>query len=118
MVEAVVAEPSVVVPDQFNAAQYFVDRNLEEGRAHRTAILHGEESLTYSQVAEGVNRTGNALRDLGVEMENRVLLVLLDCPELVYCFFGAMKIGAVPVPVNTLLTADDYHYMLNDSRAR
>jgi benzoate-CoA ligase family protein len=77
------------------------------------------EQITYRQVLERVNRVGNALRDaLDVRLEERVLLLLLDCPEFVYCFFGAMKIGAVPIPTNTLFTPADYEYLLNDSRAR
>ena len=102
----------VVVPDQFNATTYFVDRNLEEGRAENVAVCYGDDEITYADVAVGVNRAGNGLRELGVELENRVMIVALDCPELVYTFFGAIKIGAVPVPVNTLLTSDDYRYLL------
>jgi len=110
--------PEVEVPEWFNAATYFVDRNLEEGRADKVAVLCGDRELTYRDVSDGINRLGNALRSLGVEMENRVMLVLLDCPEFVFSFFGAMKIGAVPVPVNTLMKPHDYRYFLNDSRAR
>jgi benzoate-CoA ligase len=73
---------------------------------------------TYGQIHEMVNRVGNALLQLGVEMEHRVLLVLLDGPEFVASFLGAMKIGAVPVPVNTLLRSGDYRFFLEDSRAR
>src|SRR5690242_586591 len=98
----------VVVPEQFNAATYFLDRNLEEGRGDSVAIYYHDEEITYRRVAESANRAGNALRSLGVEMENRVMMIVLDCPEFVYTFFGAMKIGAVPVPVNTLLKPEDY----------
>ena len=110
--------PEVDVPEWFNAATYFVDRNLEEGRGDNLAIVFGDQELTYRQVWQGVNRLGNGLRSLGVEMENRVMLLLLDCPEFAYSFFGAMKIGAVPVPVNTLMKAQDYRYFLQDSRAK
>lgn len=110
--------PEIVVPDRFNAAGYFVDRHWEEGRGKRTAILYREQAISYREVAEQVNRVGNALRESGVAMEQRVMLLLLDCPELVYSFFGAIKIGAVPVPVNTLLTGKDYRFLLEDSRAR
>ena len=61
---------------------------------------------------------GNVLKSLGVEIENRVALLLLDCPEFVYSFFGAMKIGAVPIPLNTFMTPKDYEFFLNDSRAK
>jgi benzoate-CoA ligase len=107
----------IAVSEWFNAATYFVDRNLDEGRGDNTAIVYSGSKLTYREVADNVNRTGNALLDLGVEMENRVMLLMLDCPELVFSFFGAIKIGAVPVPVNTLLKSHDYRYLLNDSRA-
>ena len=107
----------VNVPTVFNAATYFVDRNIEQGRGAKTAILYEGQEFTYSQVAEQVNRIGNALRSLGLQMEQRVLLLLLDCPEYAAAFFGGMKIGAVPIPTNTLLKPADYQYLLNDSRA-
>jgi len=110
--------PTIYLPDVFNAAAEFVDRHLQEGCASRIALCCEGRSLTYGQVAELVNRVGNALRGLGVEMENRVLLLLYDTPEFVASFFGAVKIGAVPVPVNTMMRAEDYAYFLNDSRAK
>jgi benzoate-CoA ligase len=108
----------VEIPEWFNATPYFVDRNVDEGRGKNIAILCEDRTLTYDDVSGRVNQTGHALRTLGVEMENRVMLLLPDCPELAYCFFGAMKIGAVPVPVNTLLKVQDYRYLLQDSRAK
>jgi benzoate-CoA ligase len=110
--------PEINVPESFNAASYFVDRNLEQGRAGSPAIFCGDRQVSYGELAENVNRTGNALLQLGVQMEQRVLLVLLDGPEFAYAFFGAMKIGAVPVPVNTMLKPQDYEHFLADSRAR
>jgi len=105
--------------EAFNAAEYFVDCHVREGRGERIAIECEEQRVTYSQLSERVNRLGTALRDtLDVRMEERVLLLLPDIPEFAYCFFGAIKIGAVPVPVNTLLRANDYEYLLNDTRAR
>src|SRR5215204_5925236 len=110
--------PTTQLPDVFNVASEFVDRHLREGRARRTALRSEGYTLTYGQVADMVNRVGNALRGLGVEMENRVLLLLYDSPEFAASFFGAMKVGAVPVPVNTMMRAQDYAYFLNDSRAK
>ena len=109
--------PAVNVPEQFNIADYLVDRHVREGRGGRTAIVCGDESVSYAQVAERSNRVGNGLRSLGVRREERVLLLLLDTPAFAYSFFGAQKIGAVPIPTNTLLKSQDYRYMLNDSRA-
>lgn len=116
MAEAAVSTP-LAVPEQFNAASWLVDSHVAEGRSGRTAILCEGQEITYGQVAEFVNRFGNALRRLGVDVEQRVLLVLLDTPEFVYAFFGAMKIGAVPIPTNTNLRVEDYEYLLADSRA-
>src|SRR5439155_20375905 len=74
--------------------------------------------ITYGEVLRNVNRVGSALRDrLDVRPEERVLLLLLDSPAFVYSFFGAIKIGAVPVPLNTLWKAADYQYVVRDSRA-
>jgi len=111
------AAPVVTVPDSFNIADYLVDRHAREGRGGRTAILCGDESVTYAELADRSNRLANGLRALGVRREERVLLLLLDTPAFAYSFFGAQKIGAVPMPTNTLLKSRDYRYMLNDSRA-
>ena len=104
---------------KFNAAEFFIDRHLPEGRGHRIAIECGDDRVTYAQLSERVNRFGSGLRDsLGVRMDERVLLLLPDIPEFAYCFFGAIKMGAVPVPLNTLLRSNEYEYLLNDTRAR
>jgi len=107
-----------VIPRELNAAQWFVDRHVEEGRAGQLAIICEGRRLTYGDVYAGANRSGNMLRRLGVTMEQRVVLLLPDGPEFVWSFWGALKIGAVPVPTNTLLKPRDYEYILRDSRAR
>ena len=110
---------SLGVPLQFNAAAHFVDRNVAEGRGDRIAIECGDERVTYAQLARGVNRCGTALRGaLDVRCEERVLLLLLDGPAFAYAFFGAIKIGAVPVPLNTLWKPADYEFVVRDARAR
>jgi benzoate-CoA ligase family protein len=105
-------------PPDFNVATYFIDRNVAEGRGENIAIETADERVTYHQLQEGVNRCGNLLRNLEVRIEERVMLLLLDSPEFAYSFFGAIKAGIVPVPVNTLLKPHDYEYLLNDSRSR
>ena len=102
---------------EWNAAHWFVDRHVEEGRDGCLAILHESRRLTYGDVYAGTNRLGNALRRLGVGMEQRVVLLLHDSPEFVWSFWGALKIGAVPIPTNTLLKPRDLEYILTDSRA-
>ena len=106
------------LPAQFNVATWFVDRNVAEGRGAAPAFRCEGRTFTYAQVLDRVNRTGNVLRELGMGAEDRVLLLCLDSPEFVGTFWGAIKIGAVPVPVNTLLRADDWLYCLEDSRAK
>jgi len=105
------------IPRDFNAARWFVDRHIEEGRDGRLAIIHEGRRLTYGDVYAGMNRLGSALRRLGVAKEQRVVLLLHDGPEFVWSFWGALKIGAVPVPTNTLLKPRDYEYILRDSGA-
>ena len=106
------------LPEIYNATTTFVDDNIAQGRGQRTAIYYQDQKVTYQEVFEKVNRTGNALKELGVEIENRVLLVLPDSPEFAFSFFGAIKIGAVPIPTNPWMGAKDYEYLINDSRAR
>jgi benzoate-CoA ligase len=106
------------LPEIYNATTTFVDDNIAQGRGQRTAIYYQDQKVTYQEVFEKVNRTGNALKELGVEIENRVLLVLSDSPEFAFSFFGAIKIGAVPIPTNPWMGAKDYEYLINDSRAR
>ncbi len=104
--------------DSYNLVDDFVDRNLREGRGDKTAILFGSRSITYAEVAADVNRVGNGLLRLGLQEEQRVLLLLPDCPEFAAAYFGVIKIGAVAVPTSTALRAADYDYFLTESRAR
>ena len=108
----------VELPEIYNAATTFVDENIAQGRGGRIAIYYQDETITYQEVYEKVNRTGNALKELGVEIEHRVLLALPDSPEFAYSFFGAIKIGAIPIPINPWMAAKDYEYLIKDSRAR
>jgi 4-hydroxybenzoate-CoA ligase len=102
----------------FNATDYFIDRNIRQGKGHKTALYFKDRRYTYNQVEKMVNKTANALRDLGVQIEDRVMLFLLDTPEFYALFWGAIRIGAVPVPCSTMLTPEDYEFYLNDSRAK
>jgi benzoate-CoA ligase len=106
------------LPDRYNLVDHFVDRHLREGRGDKTAIICGGQRLSYRQIAEHVNRAGNGLLKLGLQEEQRVLLVLPDVPEFAAAYFGVMKIGAVAVPTSTALRTNDYAYFLEESRAR
>jgi benzoate-CoA ligase len=100
-----------------NATTEILDRNLEAGRTRKRAVLYRDQSYSLEDIALLSNRVGNALLDLGVRMEQRVAILLPDCPEFLAAFFGTIKIGAVAVPLNTMMTASDYRYFLQDSRA-
>lgn len=102
----------------YNLVDHFVDRHVREGRGGKTAIVSDGRTLSYAEVAEQVGRVGNGLLRLGVQQEQRVLLLLPDSPEFVAAYLGTMKIGAVAVPASTALRADDYAYFLAESRAR
>ena len=110
-------EPRIVeLPDRYNAAETFIDEHRGV-RESAVAIRCQGQTVTYGDLAANVDRCGNAFRELGVGMEQRVCIFCLDSPSFVYAFFGAIKLGAVPVPVNTLLVPRDLAYILNDSRA-
>jgi benzoate-CoA ligase family protein len=108
---------TVTIPERYNAS-LLLDRNLEAGREGRTAILCGDESVTYGELFSRACGAGAALRDLGVQPGERVLLVMDDCPSFPAAFLGALRVGVVPVPVNPLYGPDDYSYFVEDSGAR
>src|SRR5579885_158839 len=117
-VGAAEAAPQIALPRDYNAAVDLVERHLKAGRGDKTAYIDDRGSLTFAELAERVDRAANAFRRLGIEQEQRVLLCLLDTVDFPVAFLGAIKAGIVPIPVNTLLTARDYDFMLRDSRAR
>lgn len=106
------------LPEIFNCADYFVDRHVREGRGEKIAVRCDNQTLTYAEIQKGINKFGNALQSLGIRMEERVALLLCDTEIYSITFFGAIKAGAVPVCLNTLLRPQDYAYILNDCRAR
>ena len=105
-------------PERFNMAWYYLDRNIEEGRGDKRCLFWRDEAYTYREVQARANRFGNALRALGVEVEDRVLLVLPDCPEFAFAWFAAAKVGAVIAMVNPALPADDLAYYFQYTRAK
>ncbi len=121
---------NIVQPDQaagvsadaslrdYNFAADILKRNLDAGRAGKLAYIDQRQGWTYGELAERVERFGHVLRSLGIRREERVLLCLLDTIDWPTAFLGAIKAGVVPVPVNTLLTEDEYRFMIEDSRAR
>ncbi len=102
----------------YNFAADVLQRNLDAGRAGKPAYIDGGGTWTYGQLADRVNRFGVALRGLGIRREERVLMAVLDTIDWPTAFLGCLKAGIIAVPVNTLLTEDDYRFMLADSRAK
>ncbi|HEX4459713.1 MAG TPA: benzoate-CoA ligase family protein, partial [Polyangia bacterium] len=110
--------PTVHFPSSYNAAVDLVGRNLAAGRAAKVAYLDDRGATTYGELAARVDRAGAALLALGIEPEQRIVLCLVDSVDFVALFLGAIKVGIIPVPVNTLLPASDYTFLVRDSRAR
>ncbi|WP_240371284.1 benzoate-CoA ligase family protein [Anoxybacteroides rupiense] len=102
----------------YNAANLFIDDHIRNGLGEKTAIYYRDQQICYRELQERTNQTGNMLRALGYKLEDRIIMVCHDGPEFIYTFFGAIKIGAVPIPVNTMMQPSDYEYFLNNSRAK
>ncbi|MGD0109079.1 MAG: benzoate-CoA ligase family protein, partial [Rhodopila sp.] len=103
--------------DAGNAVNWFVDRHRSNGDGERLAFKDPWRSLTYGELAAETARFASALLGAGVVREQRVVLLLLDSVDFPVAFWGTMRAGAVPVPINTLLTADTVGYILADCRA-
>jgi benzoate-CoA ligase family protein len=106
------------IPRSYNFAAEVIERNLRAGRADKPVYIDPRGVWSYRQLAERVDRFGHVLRSIGIHREQRILLALLDTIDWPTTFLGAIKSGIVPVPVNTLMTEDDYRFMLADSRAQ
>ena len=104
--------------DRYNAVTYLLDRNVEAGRGSKLAFTDTVSQLTYGDLQSQSRRFANLLKRLGVRREERVAMIMLDTVEFPTVFLGAMRAGIVPVPLNTLLTAEQYAYVLSDCRAR
>ena len=105
-------------PRIYNAAVDMVDRNIAQGRAAKPAFIDPNETLTYGELQARCNRMANLAATYGMEREARIALLLLDTADFPVAFWGAVKAGVVPVCLNTLLTTEQYAYILGDARAR
>jgi benzoate-CoA ligase family protein len=112
------AHPLGAVPRDYNFAADVLERNLSQGRANKVAYIDARSTHTYGHLAERVACFAAALRGLGLRREERVLIALTDTIDWPTAFLGCLKAGIIAVPVNTLLTEDDYRFMLGDSRAK
>jgi 4-hydroxybenzoate-CoA ligase len=101
----------------YNAVADFVDRNVEEGRADKVAFIDPARTLTYGALQAATYRFAHGLKALGLRQESRVLLLMLDTVDYPVAFWGALRAGIVPIPLNTMLTPEQYAYIFADSRA-
>src|SRR5439155_5184647 len=104
--------------DSFNAADYLVDRQVRDGNGARVAVVCGPVSLTYQQLADEVRRVATGFRGLGLRPEERVTFCMADGIELLSGILAAMHLGAIPVPVSTMVTGDELATMVLDARSR
>ena len=102
----------------YNAVTWLLDRNIDEGRSEKLAFTDTVSELSYGDLQRQSRRAANLLRRLGVRREERVAMIMLDTIDFPIVFLGAIRAGIVPVPLNTLLTSDQYAYVLADCRAR
>lgn len=105
-------------PRDYNAATDFIDCHMGAGRGGNTAVVDDDNAYTYSELRDRVNRAGNALLALGLRQESRVAMVMHDSINFPAVFWGAIKAGIIPIPVNTMLRGQDYEYILDDCRAQ
>src|ERR1700738_917719 len=107
-----------MIASSYNAVTWLLDRNVDEGRAEKLAFTDTVSELTYRGLQQQSCRVANMLRRLGVRREERVAMIMLDTTDFPAVFLGAIRAGIVPVPLNTLLTSDQYAYVLQECRAR
>jgi benzoate-CoA ligase len=109
---------TIELPSEFNAAEHFLQWNLRGQNAEKTYLICGDQRLSYRELERQSRAVAAGLRRLGVEPEQRVMLLLADTPRFPPCFWGTLLTGAIAIPVNTLLKREDYRYFLEDSRAK
>ena len=110
--------PIIHMPRAFNAAHDLLERNILAGRSKKIAYIDDAGRYTYEELIARANQSGNAFLKLGLNIEDRIMIVHSDTVDFPAVFLGAIKVGVVPIAVNTLLTPDDYEFMLEDSRAK
>jgi benzoate-CoA ligase family protein len=106
------------MPQLFNACEYLLDRRLAAGDGPRTALAGPAGDVSYAALHDQVRRMSASLRKIGLQPEQRVLMLMADSPQFVVVYLAAMRMGAIPVPVSTMLKADGVAELLTDSRAR
>ncbi len=109
---------SLKLPPHYNATTEFIDSHLEAGRTQKTAVIDKQGEHSYGELAQQVNRAGNMLLSLGLRLESRIAMIMDDTLAFPALFWGAIKAGIIPIPLNTLLADKDYRQILQDCRAQ
>ena len=102
----------------YNAAVDMVDRNVSEGRGAKVAFADPARRISYAELAEDVARVGPMLARLGLQREDRFAMIMQDTVDFPVLFWGAIRAGIIPIPLNTLLPVEQFRYILQDSRAK
>ncbi|MCX5824417.1 MAG: acyl-CoA synthetase [Deltaproteobacteria bacterium] len=110
--------PEVRLPRKLNLGKFFLDRHVDNGRGSKVAILYRDQRITFTELQKEVNRLANALRHLGLEKNDRMMLRIPNRPEFVVACLACWKLGAIPVLVNHLLRAEEIIFRANDSEAK
>ncbi|HEC31511.1 MAG TPA: AMP-dependent synthetase, partial [Deltaproteobacteria bacterium] len=118
--------PEYIIPDEFkddlpekvNLADYFLDRHVREGEGDNVAIKFMDQTYTYAQLQDMVNRFGNALKEVGVEPQDRVGIRLVNSPQALTAIFAVEKIGAIPVPTSPLWSAEEVAFVANNAEMK
>ncbi len=105
------------MPENGNAVDWFLDRHVRDGQGDRIAFTDPSRTMTYGDLARQTARFASAVEAAGIKREQRIILAMLDTIDFPVAFWGALRAGVVPVPINTLLTADTMEYIVRDSRA-
>lgn len=114
----IVPEEFGAIPEKLNLADFLVDRHVREGRGDNVAIKFTDKVFTYSQLQNMVNKFGNALKQAGVEPQDRVGIRLVNAPQSMVTIFGIEKVGAIPVPTSPLWSPDEIAHVVNNSEMK
>ncbi|MCU0573148.1 MAG: acyl-CoA synthetase [Syntrophobacteraceae bacterium] len=116
--EYIVPEEFANIPAELNIAEFLIDRHVREGRGDNPAIKFMDKTISYAQLQQMVNKFGNALKESGVEAQDRVGIRLVNSPQAIVAVFAIEKIGAIPVPTSPLWSGEEVAFVANNAEMR